>query len=339
MRSIQWRGLKFNSSELCSITNIATLVTNACNSDCYHCFRSTERKNNKLNLDSIIRLSEYVKKSGVELFHVTGGEPFLIKRIDKIFIAYSKIGIHTSAVSNGYFLTHARLDALYNAGLNSICLSAHSFDKTIHERLTRTVGGFDRLESAIIAAKTVGLFVRINLPVSKFNISNIEKTIQWLLDLRVDRIKVLRISPFGKASVSTNFEHISDFEWLQLSNYLDNLFSGETISIKIQRLPENISNNKHGYCTVIPFRHFNIDNYGDIYPCCLLNGIEKYSIGNLKRVFEIGWMDATLEFTNRILDMANIYDSAILPCMLDSTFTQSLNICPLHSSEILKNIT
>lgn len=335
--TIQWRGMSINASDLCNIKNIAVLVTNNCNSDCYHCFRNTEKQNSNSNLSTILRLSEYLNSSNVELFHITGGEPFLMKGLEKVFSAYSELGITTSVVSNGYFLTSERLAELHASGLKEISLSVHSHDEVIHNQLTRTSGGFKRLVVAIKEAKNIGFYVRINLPLSTCNISTLKQTIKWLEELNVDRIKILRISPFGKASPLTNFEHLTDSEWITLSNELNQLFSNSTIPIKIQRIPKLKHNVTHGYCTVVPFRHLNIDNYGDIYPCCLLNGIERYSLGNISRIFEIGWKNATQEFANKILEMKELYDSEVLPCLQNLPQTQSSNICPLYSSDVSKN--
>lgn len=333
-KTIQWRGMSINASDLCDIKNIAVLVTNDCNSDCYHCFRSNEKQNRNTNLGTILRLSEYLNGSSVELFHITGGEPFLINGLEKVFSAYSKLGISTSVVSNGYFLTSKRLSELYASGLKEISFSVHSTDEAIHNQLTRTPNGFKRLVSAIKEAKSIGFYVRINIPLSTCNIATIKPTIKWLEELNVDRIKILRISPFGKASPQNNFEHFTDSEWITLSDELNQLFSSSTIPIKIQRLHKFKHSVTHGYCTVVPFKYLNIDNYGDIYPCCLLNGIERYSLGNISRIFEVGWKNATQEFANKILEMKGLYDSEVLPCLQNQPQTESSNICPLYSSEV-----
>lgn len=331
---VKWRGINFDHTDICNIKNIAVLVTNTCNSNCYHCFRDTTITDTNIDLNTIRRLSHYLHDSKVNLFHITGGEPFLINGLDNVFSTYSKLGISTSVVSNGYYLTPEYLQVLHTSGLNEISLSVHSYSETLHRQLTGTNGGVQRLLNAINEAKKLGIAIRINLPLSKYNLSTFKMTIEWLERLNVDRIKILRISPFGKASPQSSFLHFTDKEWIDISKEAAEYFSESSVPIKIQRVPLLQNEVSSGHCTAIPFKHLNIDCFGDVYPCCLLNGIKLFSLGNINRVFEIGWGKATQEFTNKLLDMKDLYDSDVLPCLQGQPTNKSSNICPLYSSVV-----
>jgi MoaA/NifB/PqqE/SkfB family radical SAM enzyme len=63
---------------------LALVVTTACSLKCKHCFRG-DAAPRQLSFDLVEKAVAGAKKLGLQLIHVTGGEPFLYDRLGDLF--------------------------------------------------------------------------------------------------------------------------------------------------------------------------------------------------------------------------------------------------------------
>jgi MoaA/NifB/PqqE/SkfB family radical SAM enzyme len=311
-----------------TLQHIAIMITEHCNLDCYHCFRHLVHKKSDLNLSVLLKLAEKIKGTSVCSVRFTGGEPLLIKDIEKLLLSYSKQGLRTSIATNAILLSSRKIELLKNTGLNEIWTSIHSNNVDVHDKLSGKIGSFHSTLNAINECIKQNINICVNFPVSKYNIQDALPTLKFLDDIGVNRIKLLRITPIGKASSDNHFEHIGDKEWFDLAEKISSI-QFEQSDFKMQGCPPDSIN--EGKCTVYPFKYLNLSPSGFIYPCCLLNNRKGMEIGHISDLLNGNWGQIIRLFDKRIKEKYNLLENPI-PCIT----WKRIKICPLYSKKIGK---
>jgi MoaA/NifB/PqqE/SkfB family radical SAM enzyme len=313
------------------LQHIAIMITEHCNQNCYHCFRYIAYQKSDLDLDVISKLSEKLKGTSVNSIRFTGGEPLLIKDIDRFIFLFSKLGLHTSIGTNGTLLSLSRIKQLKEAGLNKIWVSIHSCNANKHDMMAGKTGAFYTLLKAINRCIEMDVNINVNFPVSAINIEDAVETLKFLDDIGVNRIKLLRLTPIGKASTKNGFHHITDKKWLDLSEKIKNITFQKT-NFKMQGCPPDIP--EEGKCTIYPFKHLNLSPSGYIYPCCLLNNRKGMEIGHISELINGNWQQMIDVFSERIRQK---YDLSInpIPCItIDETGIEKRLVCPIYFKKV-----
>jgi MoaA/NifB/PqqE/SkfB family radical SAM enzyme len=311
--------------------HLAIMLTEYCNLDCYHCFRNITYQKSDLSLDVLSKLSEKLKKTSVSSVRITGGEPFLMKDIEKLIFIFSHHGLHTSIGTNGTLLCPQKIKLLKDSGLNEIWISVHSNNAETHDRLSGKVGSFYSMLNAINECIKQGINLNVNYPVSRYNIQDTLPTLKFLDDLGVNRIKLLRITPIGKASPNNSFEHIEDKEWLDLAKKVSSI-KFQKLDFKIQGCPPDSIN--EGKCTVYSFKYMNLSPSGFVYPCCLLNNRKGMEIGDISELLNGDWEQTIKIFNERIKQKFN-FELNPIPCIPENEYGfKERQTCPLYSKKI-----
>jgi MoaA/NifB/PqqE/SkfB family radical SAM enzyme len=310
------------------ITHVAIMITEHCNLDCYHCFRHIAREKSDLDLNILSQLSEKIKGSSVNSVRITGGEPLLIKDIDKLIHSFSRYGLYTSIGTNGTLLTAQKIELLKDAGLNEIWVSIHSCNEKIHNELAGKKSAFKSLMNAIRECQKQEIKIDVNFPVSKYNVKDTLPTLKFLDDIGVNRIKLLRITPIGKASNDNDFEHINDKEWLDLAQQVSSI-QFQKSDFKMQGCPPDSTS--EGKCTVFPFKHLNLSPSGLVFPCCLLNNRKGMEIGHISELLNGDWEQTGKLFNERIKQKYDLKTNPI-PCITEKGFKN--RICPIYSKKL-----
>lgn len=195
--------------ELQHLENIAIMITNNCNLNCYHCFRYENLGNEIIDIKKVTKIAKIISKTPIKKLRLTGGEPFLVEGIDEFIRAFSEQGIDTSIVTNGTLISKDVMELLKYNGLNELWFSVHSNTETTHDSLVGKKGSLKRLRKAIILSIKTEIRTNVYYPISKKNINDVDVTLGWLDKIGINRVKILRITPIGKASIQNNFEHLS----------------------------------------------------------------------------------------------------------------------------------
>ncbi|MBA7540557.1 GTP 3',8-cyclase [subsurface metagenome] len=308
------------NEQLIQLKNLAIMITDKCNLDCYHCFRVENKCDNEFDYKYINKLADFVGKTSIDYLRITGGEPFLYKNISSVIKQFSKQDITTSIVTNGIVSNKTMLLDLKDSGISEIWFSVHSIRPNTHDKLVMKNGTLKNIIKSIETSIELNIKTNIYLPVSHYNLNDVEETLTWLDNLNVNRVKILRITPLGKA-LHGSFNHITDIEWQFLIAKIKKMNLDNT-SLKIQGI---IKNNHVPKCTVLPFKHLNIDTSGNIYPCCLMSGNKEFSIGHINDLYK---QDSLIKLANNSVNIMKL--KGPFPCVNSNT-TKG---CLLHSEVI-----
>lgn len=307
--------------------HLAIMLTEYCNLNCYHCYRHITHQKSDLNLDILLKLSEKVKDTSINSLRITGGEPLMLKDIEKLIRTFSSYGLHTSIGTNGTLLNSSKINLIKDAGLNEIWISVHSINSDTHDNLSGKIGSFHLMLNAIKECIRQNISLNVNFPVSKYNIQDTLPTLKFLDNLGVKRIKLLQITPIGKAGNNTRFEHIDDEDWIDLAKKVSKIKLLKS-TLKIQGCPPD--SELEGKCSIYSFKYLNLSPTGFVFPCCLLTNLKGMEIGHISEILNEDWQRTVNLFSERIKEKYNLSKNPI-PCLVNN---KKRKVCPLYSKEI-----
>lgn len=305
------------------VQNLAIMITEKCNHNCYHCFRPVTHLPSMLNRETLKLLSERIEGSSIKNVRFTGGEPLLVPDFAFLVKAFASKGFVVSVGTNATLLNEEMVSRLVDSGLQEIWTTIHSANPETHDRLAGVRGAFEKTVKAIEFCMNSGIKTSVNFPVSKYNICDLSTTLSFLTRLGVDRIKILKITPMGRAG-GKSFEHLTDDEWSKVIGQVAEMDIADA-DIKIQgSKPYSI---EEGKCYISPIRHLNINPLGKIYPCCLLNNTFRYEVGDISELISMDFNKA-IDLFNRRIHASSALSDGILPCL---KLNKGKNVCPLYS--------
>ena len=116
-------------------------ITARCNLACEQCnIIYSDAKHQEMNIDQINKVAENLKKIGVNIVLLIGGEPFVRKDIDKIVKAFTSRNIHVRMQTNG-IATEEQLKACVVSGGKDISISLDSLESSLQDEIN---GGFKK---------------------------------------------------------------------------------------------------------------------------------------------------------------------------------------------------
>jgi len=157
-------------------------------------------KKDVLSFEELDRLCNTFIDLGVKKLRITGGEPLVRKNIMQLFNSLGKKlgkGLEElTLTTNGSQLDHYAKD-LFKSGVRRINISLDSLDKSKFKRITRN-GDFDKVIKGIMAAKKVGLKIKINTVALKgINDDEILKLVNWCGENKFS-LTFIEVMPMGE---------------------------------------------------------------------------------------------------------------------------------------------
>ncbi len=152
-------------------------LTYRCNLDCLFCYndRPREQHGQALSLDQYLALLDGLRRLGVMNLSLSGGEPLAHPDFFVIGAAARKRRFAVRVKSNGHALNH-RLARRLREEVDpfQVEISLHGAKAATHERQTRVVGSFRRLEHNLDVLAELGLRVRLNATLTRWNEDELE---------------------------------------------------------------------------------------------------------------------------------------------------------------------
>ena len=110
------------------------LITSRCNSKCIYC--SVWRLGDGcqyISIDKLDKLFHSLKKIGVQVIFLSGGEPLIRHDLEEIISLAKYYDLMVEVCTNGILLTKRRAHKLIESGVDNIILSLDSLDPEIYE--------------------------------------------------------------------------------------------------------------------------------------------------------------------------------------------------------------
>lgn len=147
-----WQNIKGHKLHERFITYLSLNQDSKCDAECQGCFRYPERKDglkNLLLIDDYIRLLDEFKQFGGLGIEISGeGEPLLSENTLPITRHASQLGLWTTLITNGHFLTQKMIAELSDLRV-ALVISLHSLKKEVYEKDNGCPESFTKTMEAI----------------------------------------------------------------------------------------------------------------------------------------------------------------------------------------------
>jgi len=260
-------------------TSVVFSMTKACQYKCQHCYQHND-KGKDLDDDLLIKTAQDVRKIGVSMFDIEGGEPFL--RFDRLLKLVEALDDRCEIWINstGSGIEPGMLEKLMEAGLFGLMVSIHSPNAEIHDQFTGIAGSFQIAYDTLKTCRKIGLAAAFNTVLSENEVKSggIAEIMELAYDLDCDYVQLIHPKPAGtwlgrKEGMQTDpgvtqtvcMEHIR-YNSRKKQNYP---------SLAAQVFEES---KEFFGCTSGAVDRFYIGASGEVQPCEFLN----ISFGNVK---------------------------------------------------------
>ena len=262
-----------------------------CALSCKHCSSlAIKGETRRYDWNRVMRLINAVSPCEV---YFTGGEPLLFPHLKQLLLRISmqfpkcKIGLFTTGIirKEDRFepVTMEDFSQLFQSGLRICYVSLYSNEEFWHDYMTDAPGSFRATVQAIQNMHTVGIDVRINLVITQFNIQSIRDIINYVSELKVSEVRLLKLIKHGNAINYWDVIGISDQDYLNAITLIHMhrkelaakiTFSGSPMLAPCRPI-------KHSLGCQARKNLLYVDLEGDIYPCACVKNNASYSICNL----------------------------------------------------------
>ncbi|MFG2007128.1 pyrroloquinoline quinone biosynthesis protein PqqE [Spirillospora sp. NPDC048911] len=175
-------------------------VTHACPLHCPYCSNPLElvRKSGELTAGEWARVFAEAADLGIVQAHISGGEPLLRPDLEEIVAAARRAEIYTQLVTSGLGLSAARLDALLNAGMDSVQLSVQDARADGSDLIAGTAS-FAAKERAAETIRAAGVPFGLNVVLHRRNLDNLAGVIDLGRAWGAERVELANTQFYGWA--------------------------------------------------------------------------------------------------------------------------------------------
>ncbi|MBL7147225.1 MAG: radical SAM protein [Nanoarchaeota archaeon] len=262
-------------------------LTNICNFKCKMCNIWQNPRKNTMTFDSFRKYIDDLSEMGCCYVGLSGGEPLMIKNIEKyILYAKQKIPI-VNLVTNGFLLNKGMALKLKKTNLDTISISIDAL-KEKQDKIRRAEGSFDKSLDAIHNIKNYAsnIQVIVNTVISPWNIDDLPQLIKLVENFKVNQ----KFQPLNQHPLYDN-QKVENVKWQVTPDFIDKL---KVIIEELKRKRNVLNSNYFLSCIPDYFQKKNLKGLFDedcklghyycdirenneIYPC--LNGL--YAQGGL----------------------------------------------------------
>lgn len=170
-------------------------ITDSCNLQCKHCFRSNKHKS--ISRDEIDIIIDDLVANEVACVALTGGEPMIHEDFFYIIEKLNEKGVHTEIATNGTLLNERIIKKLKDYKIGVIQISLDGADHKINDFI-RGNGTYNKVLNAIKFIKQGGLKVTLAVTLNHMNCNQIDSFVELKKQNRVDYLRFELFIPVNK---------------------------------------------------------------------------------------------------------------------------------------------
>ncbi len=225
-----------------NINYLRVSVTDRCNLRCVYCMPQegvkSLRHEDILRFEDTIKIIKAATMLGINKIRFTGGEPLIMKDIDKLIYETSKLsGIDDiSITTNGILLSDMAVD-LKKAGLNRVNISLDTLNSEKFKSITR-IGSIDKVMDSIYKCLSLDLKpVKINTVLMRgINDIEFQDFINLTKELPIE-IRFIELMPIGEGIKMYEQRKLSFMEMLKLHPELIKVETKKSSTAELYKLP------------------------------------------------------------------------------------------------------
>jgi radical SAM protein with 4Fe4S-binding SPASM domain len=175
-------------------------LTYKCNNRCIHCYAGGPKQSSELDTQQWIAAIDKLHNIGIPHIVFTGGEPTLRSDLSALIEYTQKKELVSGLVTNGRKLKDkVYLQSLIDAGLDHIQITVESHNPDIHDKITDTPGSWQETIQGLKNAIETPIYTISNSTLNRYNVDDIEQTIDFLYGLGLRQFACNSLIYSGKA--------------------------------------------------------------------------------------------------------------------------------------------
>ena len=260
-----------------SIASAYFHVTQKCNLNCLGCYSldDSRNKSSDSSLEDLKKGLSELKKNGLQILIISGGEPFIRSDLSEILkFAKEELKIlQVDLITNGTLVSREKALAIKDY-VDTIAVSIDGYDQE-NPRFIRDANIFDKVKDSVKIIKDAGIPVSILPTVHSKNIDKLDKYVDYANELGVEvSFSILTCSP-----EDIEFkDHIPTSEQLSaLGRQLTEL--GKDRGVTFLDTPMDLNIDVRKSCEVCN-KIVSVGFDGNVYPCHMLHD-DELILGNI----------------------------------------------------------
>ncbi|HVG10016.1 MAG TPA: radical SAM protein [Thermoanaerobaculia bacterium] len=248
-------------------------LTYRCNLDCFFCYNDLGLRGEPLTTEQYLRFFEDLRDLQVMNLTLSGGEPLAHPDFLKLGARARQLGFVVRVKSNGHAL-HGEMARRLRDEVDPFLveLSLHGANAATHDRQTRVPGSFERLLANLREVLDLGIRVKINSTLTRWN----ENEAEGMLDLAAGLGLPIQIDPEVTPRDDGDREPLSIAPTREGVRRLFALQAAGSVAVGPDDGTVPVPVEKHcgaGSAGIA------VDPFGNVYPCVQW----RRSVGNLHR--------------------------------------------------------
>lgn len=190
------------SSKLSAPYRMDLAITYRCNLNCAHCYNARERSYPELPTSEWKKILDKLWQTGIPHVVFTGGEPTLRDDLPELVRHADQLGMVTGINTNGSRLgDRSLLESLIQAGLDHVQITLESHNPSIHDVMVQRQGAWEKTIEGIKNVVDSKLYMMTNTTLLSNNASELEKTLDFLSQLKVPTVGLNALIYSGKGKL------------------------------------------------------------------------------------------------------------------------------------------
>ena len=200
-----------------SLNQITIEINKKCFNECVHCsaYVSGDDVKKILSFEKIKEIIDSFVILGGEEINISGGEPLLHPNIFEI-LSYAKsqkirVNLFTCGIYSNNFskqLIEKVVKKIEKSSVDELMITLHASYEEMHDQITKIEGTFNQTISFIKELLRRNQNVSIHFVPMQINSEDIEEVIDFLINLKVEKLQILRFIPQGRG--------LENRDWLSL---------------------------------------------------------------------------------------------------------------------------
>lgn len=186
-------------------------LTNTCNLNCKHCYKSASNKNvNMLSENIYYELLRYISNK-VKTMAFTGGEPLLHPSFRQYVFNASKQCERLELNTNGTLIYKIDIDIIKL--FNEISITLYGIDEDSYSSFCGVRSAFQMLNRSCQYLKENKINFLVNILVNEDILKELEQYVYTAIKIGAQRIRIGTISKIGRAVKNINLDKINTLEF------------------------------------------------------------------------------------------------------------------------------
>ncbi|HJH29067.1 MAG TPA: heme b synthase [Methanosarcinaceae archaeon] len=210
---------------------IAWELTAGCNLSCVHCRGAStfEIPPGELTTEEAKHFIDEIVEMGNPILIISGGEPLVRKDVFEIAQYGTDKGLRVVMATNGTLVTPKVAKKMKEVGIQRVSISLDGANAKSHDDFRGEPGAFDGALRGIDEIKKAGVGFQVNTTITKRNIDEIPKILEFAIELGAEALHIFLLVPTGRGK-EIEADEIPPVEYERVLNW----FYDQQKTVKIQ---------------------------------------------------------------------------------------------------------